>query len=306
MAAILGKKLGMSQIFTEEGDRVVVTVIEAGPCTVTQVKTRGRDGYEALQIGFGSVKPRRVNKPAAGHFKKAGVEVQRHLAEIRCDLEEAASWVKRPEPEEKPARKGARKAKAKARKAAAAEEKVVEEEAEEEAATAEKAAEAEAKAVEAEAGAEAAAADEEAAEKAAKEEEAAEEAAAEAEVETAPPVGGPQVGDRITVEAFEVGAKVKVTGVSKGKGFAGVIKRHGFAGGPGSHGAHFHRAPGSVGASAYPSRVFKGLKLPGQMGNRKSTQLGLKVVATDPEQNLLMVKGAIPGASNGLVFVQTQ
>lgn len=202
MAAILGKKLGMTQIFTEAGDRVPVTVIEAGPCAVTQVKTEETDGYTALQIGFGQVKERRVNKPMAGHFKKAGVTPRKHMAEIRGESEAS-------------------------------------------------------------------------------------------------------VGDEITVEAFEIGQKVKVTGVSKGKGFAGVIKRHGFAGGPGSHGSHFHRAPGSVGASAFPSRVFKGMKLPGQMGNKQRTQPGLTVVATEPEQNLIMLKGAVPGSKNSVVFIQT-
>jgi large subunit ribosomal protein L3 len=203
MAAILGKKLGMTQIFTDEGDRIPVTVIEAGPCAVTQVKTVDTDGYEAIQIAFGDVKERKLTKAEAGHLKKAGVSSKRHLAEVR----------------------GASEA---------------------------------------------------------------------------------QPGDEITVEAFEVGKKVKVTGVSKGKGFAGVVKRHGFAGGPGSHGSHFHRAPGSVGASAWPARVFKGMKLPGQMGNKKSTQLGLTVVATDPEQNLLYIKGAVPGSSDAVVFVQEQ
>ena len=293
MAAILGKKLGMTQIFTDEGDRVVVTVIEAGPCVVTQVKTAERDGYEALQLGFGDIKERRLTKPEAGHLKKAGVDAKRHLAEVRCALEEASAWVKAAPVAEKPAKKSSKKAKAKAKEAEAAEEKAVE---------AEEAKAEEAKAEGAEAEAEAAGEEAEAV---------AAEAAPEAEeapVEEAPAAreGGPRVGDQVTVEAFEIGTVVKVSGISKGKGFAGVIKRHGFAGGPGSHGAHFHRAPGSVGASAYPSRVFKGLKLPGQMGNKKSTQLGLKVVATDPEQNLLMVKGAIPGGSNGLVFIQTQ
>lgn len=192
----------MSQMFTEDGDRVTVTVIEAGPCAVTQVKTKETDGYDALQIGFGEVKERKVNKPAAGHFKKAGVTPRRHLAEVRG-------------------------------------------------------------------------------------------------------VADVKVGDEITVEAFEVGQKVKVTGISKGKGFAGVIKRHGFSGGPGSHGSHFHRAPGSVGAAAYPARVFKGMKLPGQMGNRKSTQPGLSVAATEPDQNLLLVKGAVPGSKNSIVFIET-
>ncbi len=202
MAAILGKKLGMSQLFNEDGERVPVTVIEAGPCTVTQVKTVENDGYAALQIGFGEVKEQRVNKPLAGHFKKAGVSPRRHLAEIR-GRDDA------------------------------------------------------------------------------------------------------EVGDEITVADFEVGQKVKVSGVSRGKGFAGVIKRHGFAGGPGSHGAHFHRAPGSVGASATPSRVFKGLRLPGHMGNRRCTQRGLTVVATDPENNLLMVKGSVPGGTNAVVYIET-
>lgn len=202
MTGILGKKLGMTQVFTEDGEQIPVTVIEAGPCPVTQVKTKESDGYDALQIGFGDVKEKKLNKPEAGHLKKAGVGAKKYLAEIR-GREEA------------------------------------------------------------------------------------------------------QVGDEITVEAFEVGQSVKVSGVSKGKGFAGVIKRHGFAGGPGSHGSHFHRAPGSVGASATPSRVFKGLKLPGQMGNKKSTQLGLTVVATDVERNLLLVKGSVPGSKDSIVFVKS-
>lgn len=303
MAAILGKKLGMSQIFTEGGDRIPVTVIEAGPCTVTQVKTVANDGYEALQIGFGDVKENKLNKPKAGHFKKAGVAPKRHLAEIRCDLEEASAWVKAVEAEEKKP-KSEKKAKAKAKaKQAEAEEKVVEgEEAPAEAGETQEAEEA--PVVEAEK------ADATEAEGEAAEGEAAEEVQAEAPQEqekeaAAPREGGPQAGDLITVEAFAIGQRVKVTGVSKGKGFAGVIKRHGFAGGPASHGAHFHRAPGSVGASAYPSRVFKGMKLPGQMGNKQSTQLGLEVVATEPEQNLIMVKGAVPGSSNAIVFIQT-
>lgn len=201
MPAILGIKLGMSQIFTEEGDRIPVTVIEAGPCAVTQVKTDDTDGYQAVQIGFGEVKERKLTKAEMGHLKKAGVGPLKHLVEVRGEADA------RP-------------------------------------------------------------------------------------------------GDAITVEAFEVGQKVKVSGVSKGKGFAGVIKRHNFAGGPASHGSHFHRAPGSVGASAWPSRVFKGLKLPGQMGNKKSTQLGLTVVGTDLEKNLLFVKGAVPGSKKSIVFIQ--
>lgn len=201
MTAILGRKLGMTQIFTEEGDCLPVTVIEAGPCAVTQVKTEDTDGYRAIQIGFGEVKERKLTKAEAGHLRKAGVSPRKHLVEVRDESDV-------------------------------------------------------------------------------------------------------QPGDEITVEVFEAGQKVKVSGVSKGKGFAGVVKRHGFAGGPGSHGSHFHRAPGSVGASAWPSRVFKGLKLPGHMGNRKSTNPGLTVVATDTDKNLLFIKGAVPGSKNSIVFIQ--
>lgn len=288
----------MSQIFTEEGDRVPVTVIEAGPCTIVQVKTVENDGYTALQIGFGDVKEKRVNKPQAGHFKKAGVAPTRHLAEIRCDLDEAAAWVKAPAKAESKSKSRKAKAKAKEAEAEAKQEEVVEE----------AAPEAEAEATEA--AAEETAAEAEAAEAPAGEEaveaEAAEAAEATEEVaEPEEPSQGAVVGGRITVEAFEPGVEVKVTGVSKGKGFAGVIKRHNFAGGPGSHGAHFHRAPGSVGASAYPSRVFKGLRLPGHMGNRKSTQRGLTVFSTDAENNLLFIRGSVPGSSNSIIFIQT-
>ncbi len=269
MAAILGKKLGMSQIFTEAGDRVPVTVIQAGPCTVTQVKTKDKDGYDALQVGFGDIKERRLNKPMAGHFKKAGVGPKKYLAEVRCDPESASAWITMVAAGEKKPKAKQGRAKTRAKEKAGGEQEPE-------------------KGNETVSGAE-------------------EEAAAERAEAAAPAEAGraPRTGDQITVEAFQVGARVKVTGVSKGKGFAGVIKRHGFAGGPGSHGAHFHRAPGSVGAAAYPARVFKGLKLPGQMGNKRSTQPGLEVVATETEQNLLMIKGAVPGASNGLVFIQT-
>ncbi|MHB8858267.1 MAG: 50S ribosomal protein L3 [Thermoleophilia bacterium] len=302
MAAILGKKLGMTQIFTDDGDRIVVTVIEAGPCAVTQVKTNARDGYQAVQMGFGEMKKNKVIKPQAGHFKKAGVEPRRHLAEIRVEAEVAEGGS-----EEDAILKLVVPA------AAAVAEEAAEEPAEEAAAEA---------AVEAagpeEESTEAQAADageaEEAAEAAGKDEaEAKTEAKAEAKKEekkstkkSKKKAKTPEAKPEITVNAFETGQKVKVTGVSKGKGFAGVIKRHNFAGGPASHGAHFHRAPGSIGASAYPSRVFKGLKLPGQMGNKKSTQLGLTVVRIDQDQNLLFLKGAVPGSSNGLVFIQTQ
>lgn len=269
MPAILGKKLGMTQIFTEDGDRIPVTVIQAGPCTVTQVKTSDKDGYSALQIGFGEVKERRMNKPLVGHFKKAGVKPARHLAEIRVELDAAAEWVM-------PAEEAGKK-KAKAEKKVEAGEAATEE---------------------AESDVEAAVGETPEGEEIVE--------AAEAEIVVEVPAGAVQPGHHITVDAFKEGEKVKVSGVSKGKGFAGVIKRHGFAGGPASHGAHFHRAPGSVGASAYPSRVFKGLRLPGQMGNKKSTQRGLTVLKADSENNLLFLKGSVPGSSNSIVFIQTE
>jgi large subunit ribosomal protein L3 len=195
----------MTQVWGE-GDRLIpVTVIEAGPCVVTQVRTKDRDGYAAIQIGFGDAKESRVNKPMAGHFKKAGVAPKRHLAEVRLD---------------------------------------------------------EAEAVQA------------------------------------------KVGDTITVEAFEPGSRVHITGTSKGKGFQGVMKRHNFRGGPGGHGSHFHREPGSIGQCASPSRVLKGLGLPGHMGSETVTVRNLEVVKVDAEQNLLLVKGAVPGGKNGLLMIR--
>jgi large subunit ribosomal protein L3 len=201
MKTLLGKKLGMTQIFKEDGTVVSCTVIEAGPCLVTQKKTIETDGYAATQIAFGDVKPKRVNKPLLGHLKKAGVGPKRHLVEVRGEHELA-------------------------------------------------------------------------------------------------------VGDSVTVDVFSPGDQVKVTGVSKGKGFQGVIKRHGFAGGPGYHGAHFHRAPGSIGSSADPSRVYPGSRLPGHMGNVRVTQIGLTVIATDPDKNLVLVKGAVPGSTGSLVVIK--
>jgi large subunit ribosomal protein L3 len=204
MKTLLGTKLGMTQFFRDDGTVVRCTVIQAGPCVVTQKKTVEKDGYAATQIAYGDVKAKRLNKPLLGHLKKAGVSgplVKRHLIEVRGEDELA-------------------------------------------------------------------------------------------------------VGDAVTVEVFAVGDEVKVTGVSKGKGFQGVMKRHGFAGGPGYHGAHFHRAPGSIGASADPSRVFPGSRLPGQMGNVRVTQTGLTVVATDPDKNLVLVKGAVPGSRGSLVVIR--
>jgi len=203
MTTILGKKLGMTQVWTEEGNLLPVTVIEAGPCTVVQVKTAaGAEGYDAIQIGFEEVSEDRINKPLAGHFAKAKVAPQRHLAEIRLDGE----------PDYKP-------------------------------------------------------------------------------------------GDTITVDALAEVAEVKISGISKGKGFAGVHKRHGFGMGPGGHGSHFHRIPGSVGQASTPSRVFKGKKLPGHMGTDQVTVRNLKVVKVDAEQNLLLVKGAVPGGKGALLTI---
>jgi large subunit ribosomal protein L3 len=198
---ILGRKLGMTQVWSDDDRLLPVTVIEAGPCVVTQVKTPKRDGYSAVQIGFGEAK--KVNKPMKGHFDKARVEPKKYLAEVRIAEDEAF----------KP-------------------------------------------------------------------------------------------GQTITVEALADVKSVHITGTSKGKGFAGVMKRHNFKGGPGGHGSHFHRAPGSVGQCATPSRVFKGLRLPGHMGSETITVRNLEVVKIDPEQNLLIVKGAVPGGRGALLTIR--
>ena len=201
--AIYGKKLGMTQIFTEDDKLVPVTVIQAEPNKVCQVKTKATDGYEAVQLGFGAIKENKVNKPMAGHFAKQGTAPTRYLREVR--VEDASEY---------------------------------------------------------------------------------------------------KVGDEQTVSAFAEVKTVDVTGTSKGKGVAGVMKRYGFAGGPGGHGAHFHRAPGSVGMCATPSRVLKGLRLPGHMGCDTVTVRNLSVMSIDEDQNLIIVKGAIPGGKNGIVRVR--
>jgi large subunit ribosomal protein L3 len=203
MPAILAKKLGMTQRFQEDGRVERVTVLEAGPCPVTAVRTEERDGYNAVQLGFGAVREKALSKPELGHLKKASAPPLRHLVEFRDEAGEVT------------------------------------------------------------------------------------------------------IGDTVTVEAFEVGQKVKVSGVSKGKGFQGTIKRHRFNSGPKSHGSHNVRAPGSVGASATPSRVFKGMKGPGQMGNKRVTQKGLTIVELIPDQNLMLVRGAVPGGKGTTVEVRT-
>ncbi len=200
---IIGTKLGMTQIFDQESGKVTpVTVVEAGPCPVVQVKTPETDGYTAVQLAFGAVKEKRISRPEAGHLKKAGQGPHRHLVEIR-DAE------------------------------------------------------------------------------------------------------GLAVGDSVTVESFEPGERIKVSGRSKGKGFAGTIKRHNFSRGPVSHGSHNVRKPGSIGASATPSRVFKGMRMSGHMGDERVTQRGLRVAEVDVERNLLLIAGAVPGSVGGVVEIRS-
>jgi large subunit ribosomal protein L3 len=203
MPAILAKKLGMTQVFQEDGKVERVTVLEAGPCPVTAIRTFERDGYEAVQLGFGRVPERKLTRPERGHLKKVDAPPVRHLVEFRDEAGELT------------------------------------------------------------------------------------------------------VGETVTVETFEEGAKVKVSATSKGKGFQGTIKRHGFSRGPVSHGSHNVRAPGSIGAAAYPARVFKGIRGPGQMGNKRVTQKGLTVVKVIADQNLMLVRGAVPGPKGGTVEVRT-
>lgn len=203
MAAILARKLGMTQRFLEDGRVERVTVLEAGPCPVTAIRTVERDGYEAVQLAFGRCKEKVLTKPELGHLKKADASAHRHLAEFR---DEAGELL---------------------------------------------------------------------------------------------------VGQTVTVEAFNVGDKIKISGKTKGKGFQGAIKRHNFSSGPKSHGSHNVRAPGSIGASATPSRVFKGVRGPGRMGGGRVTQRGLTVVEMIPGQNLMLVRGAVPGPRGGTVEVRS-
>ena len=203
MKGILGKKLGMSQVFDPDtGAMTAVTVIEAGPCPVVQVKSSDIDGYDAVQLAFDEVAERKLSKAEVGHLKKSGAAPHRHLVELRGVVDVA-------------------------------------------------------------------------------------------------------VGETVTVESFEPGEAIKVSGVSIGKGYQGTIKRHGFTRGPVSHGSHNVRKPGSIGASAYPSRVFKGMKMSGRMGGTRVTQPGLVVHEVDVERNLLLVRGSVPGAKGGLVEIRT-
>lgn len=197
---ILGKKLGMTRVFTEDGRWIDVTLVEAGPCTVVQRKTTAKDGYEAVQLGFGEKKAKQTKKPAAGHFKKAGVTPKRVLREYRVPADNAL----------KP-------------------------------------------------------------------------------------------GDTIKVEIFQVGERVDVAGTSKGRGTAGLHKRHHFGGGPGTHGSNFHRRAGSIGSSADPSKTVRGMRMAGHMGDCRVTVQNLEVIKVDAEKNLIAVRGCVPGANGGVV-----
>jgi len=202
MVGILGKKLGMTQVFAEDGRAYPVTVVEAGPCCVVQVKNNDKDGYEAVKVGFLEVKEKKMNKPMTGVCKKVGVKLYKIMKEY--------------------------------------------------------------------------------------------------------PMGGLKVGELLTVEQFAKGDKVSVSGVSKGKGFQGVMKRHNFSGGPGSHGSMFNRAPGSIGASSYPSRVWKNQGMPGHMGSERVTVKNLEVVDVKAGQNILLIKGAVPGANGTIIEIKKE
>ena len=202
--AIIGKKVGMTQIFDEKGRVIPVTVIEAGPCVVAQVKSVETDGYNAIQLGFGDVKESKLNKPEKGHFAKAGLEAKKHLREFRLES-----------------------------------------------------------------------------------------------------VEGVKVGDEVKADVFEAGEKVDVQGTSKGKGFQGVIKRHGQHRGPMGHGSMYHRRPGSMGSTSTPGRVFKGKRLPGHMGANTITIQNLEVVAVDLDKNVILVKGSVPGAKGSILKIKS-
>jgi large subunit ribosomal protein L3 len=207
MSAMIGKKIGMARLFDEQGKNIAVTVLEVGPCYVTQVKTEEHDGYNAIQLGYLAKREKLVNKPMLGHFKKAKVSPQRILKEFK-DFETNEAF---------------------------------------------------------------------------------------------------KIGSELKVDLFEVGDVIEITGTSKGRGFAGGMKRHGFGGGPKTHGqSDRSRAPGSIGQSSYPSRVLKGTRMAGRMGGDKKTIKKVKVVKIDLENNLLVVKGAVPGANQGIVYIEKQ
>jgi len=200
---MMGKKLGMTELFAPDGRVIPVTVIQAGPCVVTQVKTRETDGYDALQLGFDVVKPKRVTKPRQGHFRKSGEACFRHVQEFGVD--NPADFT---------------------------------------------------------------------------------------------------VGQTVTVEIFSVGERIDVSGTTKGRGFSGVIKKEGFSGGPKTHGSKWHRIPGSIGSSAWPSRVIKGKGMPGHYGAERQTMQNIEIVDIRTEDNVLLVRGAVPGPASGLVAIR--
>ena len=201
---IIGKKIGMTQIFDEKGNVIPVTVIEAGPCVVAQVKSVETDGYDALQLGFGEIKDKHINRPERGHFAKSKIENKKHLREFRLDS-----------------------------------------------------------------------------------------------------IEGVKVGDEIKADVFQVGEKVDIQGISKGKGFQGVIKRHGQHRGPMGHGSMYHRRPGSMGSTSTPGRVFKGKKLPGHMGRQTITIQNLDVVSVDMDKNVILVKGSVPGCKGAILKIKS-
>jgi large subunit ribosomal protein L3 len=200
---ILGRKLGMTGMFSNDGRYIPITVVEAGPCVVTQIKTVATDGYDALQLGFMEKKPGKVNKPMTGHFKKSGGKGFRYVGEFSVD-----------DPQ------------------------------------------------------------------------------------------GYSLGQIVSPQLFSVGERINVTGITKGRGFSGVVRRHGFGGGRKTHGGHCHRLPGSIGCSAWPSRVTKGKKMPGRFGNTRNTTRRLEIFDIREEENLILIKGAVPGSKNGLVQIR--
>jgi large subunit ribosomal protein L3 len=240
MAAIVGKKLGMTRVFTEDGSAVPVTVIEAAPNKVTAIRKADRDGYDAVQLAGIPTEGGWLSQAESGHLKKAGASDMKTLVEFR-DVEVSTGSAPQDvdAPADEPASEGS---------------------------------------------------DEESGE--------AEDASSDGEA-------GPKIGDEVTVSSFEPGQQVKVSAVSIGKGFQGTIKRHNFSRGPETHGSHNVRAPGSVGASADPARVFKGMRMPGQMGSRRVTQLGAQIQEVDAERNLLLIRGSVPGGKNATVEVRS-
>ena len=269
MLGLIGKKIGMTQLFDEKGAAIPVTAIQAGPCPIVQVRTDDRDGYRAVQLGFGAKKRRKSGKAASGHAATAGLDyVPAVMREFRLSADDLlADDPHSPAPA----------APAAAVAPEAAEEGAVGAEAAEGGESGEAAEPAEA------------------------------DGAAEAETPAvADPRSGIRAGQVLTVAIFEPGERVRVTGRSKGRGFQGVIKRHGFGGFPKTHGHPYRRVGGSIGPGTDPSRVIKGRKMAGRMGGRRRTVRNLSVFKVDPERNLVFIRGSVPGAHNGVVFIRKQ